>query len=236
MIRKLVAVFIIFTILLAHDPDKENIQWKDYTRFGVVNNGTINETGLATYYRIKRVTQNTFRDLRFFGHFFSPYSDFRIRAKSSNKYDFNKKYYHFRTYVYHKSNKNLRYHYNQGLGVLLQQINNGNMTLEIGWAYDISDYIESNEKTSYIKSAGSIDKGWGKTKTKLEIEYFHQISGLIESNISRFQTIFEIEYRQNTNWGITLGLVNEYYTKNQNNFRTSPTNIFISVNKFGFFN
>ena len=79
-----------FSILLAHDPDKENIQWKDYTRFGVVNNGTINETGLATYYRIKRVTQNTFRDLRFFGHFFSSYPDFRLRAKSSNKYDFNK--------------------------------------------------------------------------------------------------------------------------------------------------
>ena len=107
MIRKL-AVLIIFSILLAHDPDKENIQWKDYTRFGLVNNGTINETGLATYYRIKRVTQNTFRDLRFFGHFFSSYPDFRLRAKSSNKYDFNKKYYHFRTYVYHKANKNLR--------------------------------------------------------------------------------------------------------------------------------
>ena len=235
MIRKL-AVLIIFSILLAHDPDKENIQWKDYTRFGLVNNGTINETGLATYYRIKRVTQNTFRDLRFFGHFFSSYPDFRLRAKSSNKYDFNKKYYHFRTYVYHKANKNLRYHFNQGLGLLLQQINNGNMTFELGWAYDISNYIESNEKTSYIKGAGSIDKSWSKTKTKLEIEYFHQISEIIESNVSRFQTIFEIEYKPKASWGITLGLVNEYYTKNQNNFRTNPTNIFISINKFGFIN
>ena len=85
-------------------------------------------------------------------------------------------------------------------------------------------------------AGGSIDKSWSKTKTKLEIEYFHQISEIIESNISRFQTIFEIEYKPKASWGITLGLVNEYYTENQNNFRTNPTNIFISINKFGFIN
>ena len=112
------AVFFTLSILLAHNPDSDNIQWKDYIRFGGVNNGTINQTGVATYYRIKRVTNNTFRDIRFFGHFFDSSPDLRVRTKSSNKYDFNNSVYHFNTYVYHKSGKNFRYHFNQGIGGL----------------------------------------------------------------------------------------------------------------------
>ena len=42
-----------------------------------------NQIGFSTYYRIKRVSYNTFRDIRFYGHFFDESPDLRIRTKSS---------------------------------------------------------------------------------------------------------------------------------------------------------
>ena len=144
MIKKQVVTMTMFSFLLAHNPNAENIEWKDYARFGGVSRGAVkNQIGFSTYYRIKRVSYNTFRDIRFYGHFFDGSPDLRIRTKSSNRYDFNPRLYHFTTYVYHKSGKNLRYHFNQGIGTLSQKkIENGNMTFEIGWAYDKSDYID----------------------------------------------------------------------------------------------
>ena len=231
------AVLASLSFLLAHNPESENITWKDYTRLGGVNDGTINQTGIATYYRIKRVTENTFRDIRFFGHFYHKSSDLRIRTKSSNKYDFNSNLYHFNTYVYHKSRNNLRYHFNQGIGTILKKIENGNMTFEIGWAYDKSDYLDSDEKTTYMKTAGTIDKDWNKIKTKLEVEYFHQISEQIKFDLSRFQTILEINYPLNKKWGFTIGVVQEnYINKRENNFSLNPTNIFLSISRLGFIN
>ena len=231
------AVFFTLSFLLAHNPERENIKWKDYARLGGVNNTTINQTGITTYYRIKRITDNTFRDIRFFGHFFNFSSDLRIRTKSSNKYDFNPKLYHFTTYVYHKSGENLRYHFNQGMGTIFNNASNGNKTFEIGWAYDKSDYLESDEKTTYIKGAGTLDKDWDKIQTKLEVEYFHQISEQLEFDLSRFQTILELQYHPNKKWGITLGIVKENYTQSgENNISEDPTNIFLSISRSGFIN
>jgi len=231
------AVFFTLSFLLAHNPERENIKWKDYARLGGVNNTTINQTGITTYYRIKRITDNTFRDIRFFGHFFNLSSDLRIRTKSSNKYDFNPKLYHFTTYVYHKSGENLRYHFNQGMGTIINNASNGNKTFEIGWAYDKSDYLESDEKTTYIKGAGTLDKDWDKIQTKLEVEYFHQISEQLEFDLSRFQTILELQYHPNKKWGITLGIVKENYTQSgENNISEDPTNIFLSISRSGFIN
>ena len=236
MIRKQAALLTL-SFLLAHNPESENIKWKDYARLGGVNNGMMSQTGIATYYRIKRVTNNTFRDFRFFGHFFDSSSDLRIRTKSSNKYDFNPNLYHFNTYVYHKSGKNLRYHFNQGVGTILNKASGGNMTFEIGWAYDKSDYLESDEKTTYIKGAGTLDKDWDKIQTKLEVEYFHQISEQLKFDLSRFQTILELQYHPNKKWGITLGIVKENYTQSgENNFSEDPTNIFLSISRSGFIN
>ena len=231
------AVFFTLSFLLAHNPERENIKWEDYARLGGVNNTTINQTGITTYYRIKRITDNTFRDIRFFGHFFNLSSDLRIRTKSSNKYDFNPKLYHFTTYVYHKSGENLRYHFNQGMGTIFNNASNGNKTFEIGWAYDKSDYLESDEKTTYIKGAGTLDKDWDKIQTKLEVEYFHQISEQLEFDLSRFQTILELQYHPNKKWGITLGIVKENYTQSgENNISEDPTNIFLSISRSGFIN
>ena len=231
------AAFLTLSFLLAHNPESENIKWKDYARFGGVNNGTISEAGIATYYRIKRVTDNTFRDIRFFGHFFDVSSDLRIRTKSSNKYDFNPKLYHFTTYVYHKSGKNFRYHFNQGVGTIFNKGSDGNSTFEIGWAYDKSDYLESDEKTTYIKGAGTLDKDWNKIQTKLEVDYFHQISEQLKFDLSRFQTLLELQYLPNKKWGITIGLVMENYTNTEENkISENPANIFLSISRSGFIN
>ena len=82
-----------------------------------------NQFGFSTYYRIKRVSYNTFRDMRFYGHFFDESPDLRIRTKSSNRYDFNPRLYHFTTYVYHKSGENLRYHFgSSGRFIILMSV------------------------------------------------------------------------------------------------------------------
>ena len=238
MIKKQAVIIAMFSFLLAHNPNAENIEWKDYARFGVVSRTAIkSQFGFSTYYRIKRLSPYTFRDVRFYGHLFDESPNLRIRTKSSNKYDFNPRLYHFTTYVYHKSGKHLRYHFNQGIGRLSQKIEDGNMTFEIGWAYDKSDYIETDEKTTYLKTASTMDKNWEKISAKIELEYFFQISKQIDSNLSRSQTIIELNYIPLPEWGITLGIVHDNYSKPQTiNFKSNLLNIFISISRSGFIN
>ena len=235
MIKKSVFLFLI-SYLFAHNSDEKNIVWNDFVRLGVVSNTEIDQTGLSSFYRMKRVTDNTFRDLRIYAHLFKSVSDIRIRSKSSNKYDFNSSLYHFTTYVYHKSGENLRYHFNQGLGALIKNESQGNITSEIGWAYDKSDFIESDEKTTYLKSAITIDRGFSKFKTKAELEYYHQISEVVLFNLSRFQTILEFQFLINENWSTVLGIDREVYTESRNRFRIDPITIYISINRKGLLN
>ena len=235
MIKKRVFLFAL-SYLFAHNPEEKNIIWNNFARLGVVSNTEINQTGLSSFYRIKRVSDNTFRDLRIYEHFFKSVSDIRIRSKSSNKYDFNSRLYHFTKYVYHKSGENLRYHFNQGLGALIKDEIQGNITSEIGWAYDKSDFIESDEKTTYLKSAITIDRDFSKVKTKAELEYYHQISEVFLFNLSRFQTIIEFQFLINENWSTVLGIDREVYTESSNRFRIDPTTIYISINRKGLLN
>ena len=235
MIKKRVFLFLL-SYLFAHNSDEKNIVWNNFVRLGVVSNTEIDQTGLSSFYRVKRVTDNTFRDLRIYAHLFKSVSDIRIRSKSSNKYDFNSNLYHFTTYVYHKSGENLRYHFNQGLGALIKNESQGNITSEIGWAYDKSDFIESDEKTTYLKSAITIDRGFSKFKTKAELEYYHQISEVVLFNLSRFQTILEFQFLINENWSTVLGIDREVYTESSNRFRIDPITIYFSINRRGLLN
>ena len=235
MIKKRVFLFLL-SYLFAHNSDEKNIVWNNFVRLGVVSNTEIDQTGLSSFYRMKRVTDNTFRDLRIYAHFFKSVSEIRIRSKSSNKYDFNSNLYHFTTYVYHKSGENLRYHFNQGLGALIKNESQGNITSEIGWAYDKSDFIESDEKTTYLKSAITIDRGFSKFKTKAEFEYYHQISEVVLFNLSRFQTILEFQFLINENWSTVLGIDREVYTESSNRFRIDPITIYFSINRKGLLN
>jgi|TARA_B110000495_G_scaffold33178_1_gene25921 hypothetical protein len=235
MIKKRVALFAL-SYLFAHNPEDKNIVWNNFIRLGVVSNAEINQNGLSSLYRIKRINDNTFRDLRIYAHFFESVSDIRIRSKSSNKYDFNSNLYHFTTYVYHKSGENLRYHFNQGIGALIKNKKEGNITSEIGWAYDKSDFIESDEKTTYLKSAITIDRNFSNFKTKAELEYYHQISEVFLFNLSRFETILEFQFLINENWSTVFGIDREVYTESSNRFRIDPITVYISINRKSLFN
>jgi hypothetical protein len=235
MIKKRVALFAL-SYLFAHNPEDKNIVWNNFIRLGVVCNAEINQNGLSSLYRIKRINDNTFRDLRIYAHFFESVSDIRIRSKSSNKYDFNSNLYHFTTYVYHKSGENLRYHFNQGIGALIKNKKEGNITSEIGWAYDKSDFIESDEKTTYLKSAITIDRNFSNFKTKAELEYYHQISEVFLFNLSRFETILEFQFLINKNWSTVFGIDREVYTESSNRFRIDPITVYISINRKSLFN
>lgn len=235
MIKKRVALFAL-SYLFAHNPEDKNIVWNNFIRLGVVSNTEINQNGLSSLYRIKRINDNTFRDLRIYAHFFESVSDIRIRSKSSNKYDFNSNLYHFTTYVYHKSGENLRYHFNQGIGALIKNKKEGNITSEIGWAYDKSDFIESDEKTTYLKSAITIDRNFSNFKTKAELEYYHQISEVFLFNLSRFETILEFQFLINKNWSTVFGIDREVYTESSNRFRIDPITVYISINRKSLFN
>ncbi|GIT32110.1 MAG: hypothetical protein Ct9H300mP2_1890 [Candidatus Neomarinimicrobiota bacterium] len=86
-------------------------------------------------------------------------------------------------------NVDLRYHYNQGLGLFLSNTDSGNMTAEMGKFPMTCPIIwRTHEKKSYLKTAFSYDRNTKNISTKLELEYFHQISDIVnENNLSRFQ-------------------------------------------------
>ena len=88
MIKKRVTL-VALSFLFAHDPDNKKIVIDDFIRIGLVSNAIIAQNGLGSFYRLKRVTNNTFRDLKMYAHFFDSRSELKMRVKSSNKYDFN---------------------------------------------------------------------------------------------------------------------------------------------------
>ena len=88
MIKKRVTL-VALSFLFAHDPDNKKIVIDDFIRIGFVSNAEIAQNGLGSFYRLKRVTNNTFRDLKMYAHFFDSRSELKMRVKSSNKYDFN---------------------------------------------------------------------------------------------------------------------------------------------------
>ena len=88
MIKKRVTL-VALSFLFAHDPDNKKIVIDDFIRIGLVSNAIIKQNGLGSFYRLKRVTNNTFRDLKMYAHFFDSRSELKMRVKSSNKYDFN---------------------------------------------------------------------------------------------------------------------------------------------------
>tara|TARA_B100001996_G_scaffold117115_1_gene88682 strand:+ start:2774 stop:3490 length:717 start_codon:yes stop_codon:yes gene_type:complete len=219
--KSLKIFFFLFGLAYTHNIKNDTLNWNFYSRVGAVN--TINNYGLASYLRLKRTTNHNFRDVRFYTNIFGSNQDIRLRHKSS-KISFNLPwFYHFNTVAYQKNSLidiNLRYHYNQGFGYLLKR-NNKNITLEIGIAYDVSDYLENTLKTSYAKSAFTYDQNFKNVSTKLEIERFSQISDEIDNtNLSRYQLMLELNWNFYKRISIISGIYQEASTSNlytQNN-------------------
>ena len=233
MIRKYVLLFTI-TVLWAHDPKEKASQWKIYLRGGIVSLDG-NDLGGATYSRLKRTTGYTFQDIRFFGHIFKEDQDIRVRYKFSEISMGLPQFYSFTTVSFQRNtlvNVDLRYHYNQGLGLFLSNTDNGNIITEMGIAYDMSDYLEDTRKTSYLKTAFSYDRNTQNISTKLELEYFHQISDIVnENNLSRFQILGELQWQLYNNLKLIGGVYQELLNNKSYNEKQALLYLTIAFNK-----
>ena len=211
MIRKGV-LFVTIAVLWAHDPEADSPHWKTYLRGGLVNIDQ-NSLGLATYFRIKRTTNFTFGDVRLYAHIFETDQDIRVRYKSSRIPIRLPWLYNFTTVSYQRNtlvDVKLRYHYNQGLGWFIRKTDSGNMTAEMGIAYDMSDYLEDTRKTTYLKSAFTYDKSVRNIDAKFELDYFYQISDEVnEKNQSRFQILGELYWNIYQNLKLIGGMYQE---------------------------
>ena len=207
MIR-LFTIFLIVSCALSHDPNKEQLEWKQYYRIGSVFSASSN-AGVSGYGRLKRTTKYTFKDIRFFGHFFNKDTEIKIRQKSSRQFLTFDSIYSFNTLLYEKNtilNVNLRYHYNQGVGWFMQRSKSGNMTLETGVAFDNSDYLNNQQKTTYGRGGLSFDRTMRSLSTKFEIDYYYQISEIVaSSSLSRIQVLSELQWAVNSRFGLMGG-------------------------------
>ena len=167
--------------------------WKHYVRGGGVQ--APNDKGLSGYYRINRSSKYSFGDLRLYVYGLQEDSYVFIRYKSSSKYRRWPRFYRFSTIAYQKNTQAgvaLRYHFNQGLGLFLIPYTKGHIISEIAHAYDMSDYLNDNRRTSYARGGLYWDHDTKWFSTKLEVEYFHQISEEVDENLSRTQAMAEI--------------------------------------------
>ena len=90
---------------------------------------------------------------------------------------------------------NLRYHLNQGIGLIVNEDKLGNTTIELGVAFDNSDYLNTEQKTTYARSALSFDRKFRSISTKVEVDYFYQISEVLyNTNLSRLELLNEFEW------------------------------------------
>ena len=93
------------------------------------------------------------------------------------------------------------------IGYFLRKNDFGNMTLELGVAFDKSDYLNAEQKTTYIRGACSIDQKLKSFSSKLEVDYFYQISEVeLHSSLFRFQIVVEFEWLISNGLGIISGL------------------------------
>tara|TARA_Y100000590_G_C15618152_1_gene976551 strand:+ start:633 stop:1340 length:708 start_codon:yes stop_codon:yes gene_type:complete len=207
----------VISFVLAHDSDKENIQWVSYYRLGTVYSKAPTY-GVAGYARLKRTTRNTFNDLRLFTHIFEKDSEIRIRNKSSRRFLSLNQFYSFNTLIYERNtiiDVNLRYHYNQGIGYIIKNTDKGNITLETGIAFDNSDYLNTEQKTTYLRGASSIDQEISNLSLKFEIDYYYQVSKIIDgTNLSRFQILTEARWNLKKKIGIITGFTCDIHDNN----------------------
>lgn len=187
--------------------------WKQYARLGFVHDEGLQ--GVSGYYRLNRRTELTFRDLRLFTYALGKDSYVFLRYKSSNKYRRLSWLYNFTTLFYQRNtraNVSLRYHFNQGLGAFVHQSATGHITVELGQAYDMSNYLDSDRKTSYLKTGLYWDQDLSRLSTKWEAEYFYQISEVVEANLSRTQLQGELLYSLGRGFSVIVGYELEYYS------------------------
>lgn len=209
--KQIVLLLAAVSILYSHQDS--TITWKHYMRGGGV--GSESNSGITLYYRLKRTSEFTYRDLRLWGMGLSNNDSFLyLRFKTSRKYHTLQDVYSFSTFSYRQNTRtglNLQYHINQGLGIFLTSYGNGHINAELGYAADISDYLNNSEKTSYGKAGIFWDHDTRYFSTSLEIETFLQVGDRETSDLSR--TLIEFEMMKSFKNGLRLiaGAEKEWY-------------------------
>ena len=202
-------IFVFTSFVIGHETLKEKIKWKQYSRLGTVFSESP-QLGFSGYARLKRTTKFTFKDLRLFSHLYKNNTELKLRYKSSQRFLSYRSIYSFNTLYYEKNlilGVNLRYHINQGLGLIVNDNKQGNTTIESGIAFDNSDYLNTEQKTTYARSALSFDRNFRSISTKLEVDYFYQISEIFDNtNLSRLEFLNEFEWVFSKRLGLLMGL------------------------------
>ena len=190
----------------------DSTMWEHFFRLGIVNVDSTN--GGFGYYRINRTTLNTFRDLRLFTYGLNNNSFIYLRYKSSNKYLSQPKFYRYTITSFRKNsraNVNLQYQFDQGFGYFVKDYNNGLINMELGHAFDTSDYLNATRKTSYVKTGLFWDHDIKYFSSKLEFEHFAQISEVIENRLSRNIYLFQLFFPLNNGIFININYEKEDY-------------------------
>ncbi len=216
-----------FTILFSHQI-VDIPSWKKYFRTSYIVNES-HDYGLGGYFRVKRTTRYTFKDLRVYLHFIEGESYKKIRYKDSSKFREWESFYNYTTVSIDQNSKigvNLRYHGNQGVGLFVKDFKNGHINTEIGLAYDISDYLNDSAKTSYFKSGIYWDQKFTDYEVKFEIENYKQITDVIIDDLSRTEILLEIYFPIQNNLRVILGYEYEDFNSSINSINSS---IFLSI-------
>ena len=197
--------------LYGHDIEDDFIKWKRYFRLGVILENK--EYGGGTYFRIKRSTKNTSKDLRLFAHHTSTGdSYFKLRYKNSNKFIKFNKLYNFTIVSFDRNEKvglNIRSHGSQGVGYFLLNYFYGHINMELSFSYDMMDHLNDTKKTSYVKMGAFWDNDLPIFETKLEFETIYQISDIVDDDLSRIEILFEFYYPIMKNINIIAGYERE---------------------------
>ena len=212
--------------LLSGTEDTDTAVWSQYARSGLSHDQGIN--GSHAYYRVNRKTLSTFQDLRLFGYSLGDDSYVYLRYKNSVKYNPSGRLYNFTTVSYQKNTRaelDLRYHFNQGFGYFINDYEEGLVHAEIGHAYDMSDYLNDTRKTSYLKGGIFWDHDMKKISSKVDAEWFKQISDVVDSDLSRFQFFAELIYQINKSLALIAGVEQDYYTETKQH----PQSYYISL-------
>ena len=235
MIIKKTILLLCVSYVFSHEID-DNPKWKQYYRGSyIVDEG--HDSGLGVYYRLNRKTEYTFRDIRAYLHFIKDYQYKKIRYKTSNKFIDFSRLYNYSTISINQNSKigvDIRYHGNQGIGFFINESKDGHINCELALAYDISDYLNDSRKTSYIKSGLYYDKKFKKSELKLEVEYYSQITDLIDNvDLSRLELLFESYFQITENLNFIIGYELENFESTDDNFNSS---IFLSIGYDNIFN
>ena len=223
------SLFLVGITILSAQAD--SVVWKHYARGGIVIADST--SGGLGYYRINRRSETIFRDLRLFAYGLKNDAFIYLRYKSSDKYETHPKFYRYTTTSYRKNTRagvDLQYHFNQGLGMFVKKYKSGLMNLEIGHAFDMSNYLNETRKTSYVKTAFFWDHDGSGFSTKLELEHFRQISEINVNNLSRNQYMFVLIIPLKNSVSLNMIYEMENYLENK---RGNVSSITFSVGKKG---